>query len=651
MRLPRSAAVIGASLTAGILAFAPLCFLIWQRKTFGVHTGAIVLAALLWLGAFSLILFMAQMVSRAFTQGSRIPLLLIAGLAGVQTATFILIYGGSYYSNRLWGDNLTYYVAETALANPDVLLHFLGIGSRSAFTAYILPAAAAALAIVLAAGWLFLVRWFFAQPGRNFGSVSSLGFVGSFGFCAALSLVLVTYAPRATKGEPLLDFFGASPARNLLDWDNDRIAAALDSRRSEIEYPPQRTDIPRKNVVIILSDSIRADHLDIYGYPRPTTPFLSELVASKRAVAIDTMLSTCSESYCGIASMLASLPFNKLSPQNFKLNSVLKRAGYRVSYYLSGDHRGWRYLWDFYGHDIDDMRDCVARACKDHHDDRELIDDLKQVEASDGRPRFFFFFLMSTHRVGTKFPEYQRFKPVWNDIELIAKKKLERPKSFDAHGVPVYRAMTAGELDALSNTYDNGIVQADAMEREIFSVLEEKGYLRDSIVLFSSDHGESLGESGHVSHGMFLYQRDIRVPLIIYDQDLTAYQDRAYGTQIDFAPTILDRLGLPIPTSWAGVPLTKPGVARSSLHQIRNRERPCAASIRHTGDSFVKYIRCRGPDQRLSEELFDLRQDPGETRNIIEFADAGQIAGFRAETARLIDDAVCSGTAYYCERR
>lgn len=651
MRLPQNAAALGACLVAGLLAFAPLSFLIWHRKTFGVHTGSLVLSALLWIGAFAMTVLTAQLVSRAVSRNSRIPLLVVAGLTALQTATFALIYVGSYYSNLLWGDNLTTYVAETAVANPDVLLNFLGISIDPKFAHLVLPVGAGVIVLALALVWLVVIRVFVTRSERGFADISPLRPMSLFAVCGIASALLLFFAPRATQGEPVLDFFGAAPSRNLLDWDNDRIEAALASRRDELGYPQQRTDLPRKNVVIILSDSIRADHLDIYGYPRPTTPFLSDLVASKRAVAIDTMLSTCSESYCGIASMLASQPFNKLSPQNFKLNSVLKRAGYRISYYLSGDHRGWRYLWDFYGNDIDDMRDCVARACKDHHDDAELIADLKNVEPFDGRPRFFFFFLMSTHRVGTKFPEYQRFKPVWNDIELIAKRKLEGPQSFDAHGVPLYRPLTQDELLALSNTYDNGLVQADAMKKQIFSVLEEKGYLRDSIVLFSSDHGESLGENGHVSHGMFLYQKDIRIPLIIYDQDISAYQDTAYGTQVDIAPTILSRLGLPIPSAWAGVPLTKPGSLRSTLHQIRNRERPCAASIRRTEDSFEKYIRCRGPDRRISEEFFDLRRDPSEKANIVDAASPSDLAMFRAETARLVDDAVCSGKEYYCGRR
>lgn len=650
MRLPQTAAVLGAALVAALLAFAPLVFLIWQRATFGVRAGSMVLSALLWIGAFALIVFVAQVVERAVWRHSRIPLLIIAALAALQTAAFALIYVGSYYSNLLWGDSLTIYVAEAAIAKPDVLLNFLGIPSSWGHSRLILSLCIGAFVLTLMLVWLLALRVFIIRSGRSLADTSPLRPMSLFVVCGTVSALLLVFAPHATKGEPLLGFFGAAPSRNVLDWDNDRVVAALAGRKDELEYPPQPPDRPRKNVIVILSDSIRADHLGIYGYPRATTPFLSELVASKRAVAIDTVLSTCSESYCGISSMLASEPFNRVSPQNFKLNSVLKRAGYRVSYYLSGDHRGWQYLWDFYGHDIDDMRDCLVRSCKDTHDDAELIADLKNVEPFDGRPRFFFIFLMSSHTVGTRLPEYQRFKPSWNDVEETARRKLEPPEKFDHYGVPIYRAMTPDAIESLNNNYDNGIVQSDAMVRSIFSVLEQKGYLRDSIAIFSSDHGEGLGERGHVLQGRFLYQKDIRIPLVIYDQDLTAYDGRSYAAQVDIAPTILDRLGLPIPTSWAGVPITKLGPPRTTLHQTRNRERPCAAAVQHSDNAFLKYIRCWNADRRVSEELFDLRRDPGETQNIINSV-PDSLEGLRSAAAHLVDGAVCSGKSTICERR
>jgi glucan phosphoethanolaminetransferase (alkaline phosphatase superfamily) len=606
-----------------------------------------VIAGLLWLAAFSLSVLAAQLLGRALPRGSRIPGLIIAGSAGLQTAAFLLVYGGSYLSNRLWGDSLTLSIVESAIRNPAALLSFAGIAVSSVVAGLILLVVGGAIVLALAALWCAALRLFSASSEGGLIGASPVHAVVSLACCAVLSVVVIHYAPRAAKGEPILNFFGAAPSRNMLDMDEYRMAAALEARKDQLDYPPQRADVPRKNVVIILSDSIRADHLDVYGYPRKTMPFLSQLVESGRAVAFNTVLSTCSESYCGIASTLASLPFHKLSPQNFKLNSVLKRAGYRVSYFLSGEHRSWGYLWRFYGEDVDDKRDCVARNCTDQNDDAQLLADVRGLEPFDGKPRFFFFFLMSSHRVGTKHPEYEQFQPTRDSAGLLVRRKLERPLSFDAHGVPNYRPMTADEVEGLTNHYDNGLVQSDAMQREIFSVLQEKGYLKDSIVLFSSDHGESLGEDGHVLHGGFLYQRDIHIPLIIYD-DPKAYPDRSYGAQIDIAPTILDRLGLPIPKSWEGVPLTRPTAVRSTVHQMRNRERPCAAAVERSPQSFVKYIRCRGPDHSIGEELFDLREDAGETRNIIALGAPDKIARWRDQIGPLVDDVVCSGAAQYC---
>ncbi len=635
------------------LSFAPLAFFFWHRATFGAHAGAVFLDLLFAICCVSLAVLAGLLVARVVSSGSRLPLLTTVAVAALQSGFFFTVYIGSFYANRFWGDSLTWPVVGSALSRPDVVLDFMAVEGNDR-ASLMLALIGAAVLLSLAAAWLAIGRTMLAALGPDRWRTAPIRqAVGSLAVALGLSVMIVTYVPTATHGEPVLEFFNASPSRNLLDWDNDRVLAALNSRQSELNYPPVRKDTPRKNVVIIYADSWRADRLGVYGYPRPTTPFLSEIVAQKKAVAVDLAFATCAESYCGIGSTLASLPYNKLSPESFKLNSVLKRAGYRVSYYLAGDHRTWRYLWDFYGNDIDDMRDCTNRQCHDPVSDAELVADFEKMEPFDGQPRFIFVFLMSTHILGTKLDQFQKFQhltPLISDVGVVASRALEKPQSFDGFGVPNYRPMTTAEVEALSNRYDDGSMQADAMIRRMFSALDDKGYLKNSMVVIGSDHGDGLGERGHVAHGRFLYQQEMHVPLIIYDSEASAYPDLSFAAQIDIAPTILDRVGLPIPSSWEGVPLTRPMATRSTLHQTRFRPRPCAGAVQRLGDEVRKYIRCRTEDGRLSEELFDLKDDPSESRNLIGTASAADLAKFRGETARLVDGAVCSGEAYYCER-
>ena len=112
--------------------------------------------------------------------------------------------------------------------------------------------------------------------------------------------------------------------------------------------------------------------------------------------------------------------------------------------------------------------------------------------------------------------------------------------------------LTSRDLEAVSNRYDNGVLQTDFMIMKIFDALMKKGYLDDSIVVIIGDHGDGLGEHGHVGIPVICIKGTFRVPLLIYENVISGYKNGVYATQIDVAPTIVDRLGLKIPGGWRG---------------------------------------------------------------------------------------------------
>ena len=187
------------------------------------------------------------------------------------------------------------------------------------------------------------------------------------------------------------------------------------------------------------------------------------------------------------------------------------------------------------------------------------------------------------------------------------------------------------EFAALSNRYDNGVLQSDDYMRRIFATLDAKGYLANSIVVILGDHGDSLGEKGHIGHTRFLYQEDIRIPLLIYDQDVSRYQNANFATQADIAPTILQRLGLRVPSGWSDHSLLQPARERISLHQTRRGKESCYAAVRFTPESLHKYMRCDGASGGHGELLYDLRLDPTEQKNLIESGDVALIAKLRGQ--------------------
>ena len=633
-----------AILATLLIAGAPLAFLHVNRTAFALPQVAINFSWLAILAGFTSVAGAFVLLRRLIVGRTtrRVVLALFAVINAIATALVAVAYVGSKFSNKAWGDNLTFQIVVEVARHPFSSLDLIGTPADSKP----LIVGGLALAIMLFLGLLAALHAFILtelgrlsrHDGKRFGLGDAIG-LGLFTFAVVaggMCLNIGLTKPDRLAGEPLMSFVGLSSTSNLMTYDSERVLAALQDRESDVSYRVPEA-FERKNVVLIFSDGVRADRLEAYGYGRSTTPFLSSLYASGKIAKVEMAVSPCSESFCGIAAALASRYYHQLSDENLKLNTLLKKAGYRISYILSGDHRGWPFLWSFYGKDIDKLINVSSM------DDRELISEFAEAEFSNNTPHFMFFFLMSTHVLGKKFPEFEHYMPANFDLALVWKLLSQKPIAFDSHGVALYPPLEQKDLEALSNRYDNGLLQTDAMIHDIFSSLDRKGLLKNSIVIIVADHGESLGEHGHVVHARFLYQKDVRIPLLIYDDDLSRYQNREFATLVDIAPTIVDRLGLPVPKSWQGVPLSRPSGQRTVLHQTRWREKPCAGVIKKGDGLLKKYIRCRWEGRSDSEEVFDLVADPDELVNIVATTPSVELSGFRSQTTPRLKRIVLSG--------
>jgi arylsulfatase A-like enzyme len=374
-----------------------------------------------------------------------------------------------------------------------------------------------------------------------------------------------------------------------------RHAVAERDEALRASYPRRVPKARRKNVVLIIVDSLRADRMQAYGYPRPTTPFLSRLVRSGRMKKVESAFSTCSESFCGITSTLAAREFRDISARTFQLQDVLRDEGYQTWFLLSGNHSAWNGLPHFYHAAEDRFFDGARTERYSMDDDRLVLEGLERVPpASADHPAFFYLHLMSTHYLGVQFPESHVFT---------------RPDDQVSPGLEPYKILS---LLNKPDRYDDKVRQADEMIRQLLARLAAKGYLDDAIVVVTGDHGEGLGER-HWAHGWNLYNEDIRIPLLLYDVPAASYPDLSFGVQVDIAPTILDRLRLPIPASWQGESLLAPAHQRFTYHQtyfVPNRY----AVLYRRDRALFKFI---ATPQYGKEELYDLRQDPGEAHDLV----------------------------------
>jgi glucan phosphoethanolaminetransferase (alkaline phosphatase superfamily) len=414
-----------------------------------------------------------------------------------------------------------------------------------------------------------------------------------FGLCyATLTWGIASRDNLMWTYEPVANFF--RPDGYAFEPSARRAAMAARDNVLHAAYPRQVPNAHRKNVVLIIVDSLRADRMQVYGYPRATTPFLSQLVQTGCMKKVEMAFSTCSESFCGITSTLASREFRDISAPTFQLQDVLRDEGYRTWFLLSGNHTSWNGLQFFYRADEGTLFDGTQTQRYTMDDDRLVLEGLERVPPASRQPAFFYFHLMSTHFLGVEFDESHVFT---------------RPDDRVSPGLQPFKM---ANLLNKPDRYDDKVLQADGVIHQIFDALTAKHYLDDATVVIIGDHGEGLGER-HWAHGWDLHNEDIRIPMLIYDVPTAAYPDLSFAAQVDVAPTILDRLGLPIPASWQGQSLLAPTPKRFTYHQtyfFPNRY----AVIDRDDPALFKFI---STPQYGKEELYDLRKDGGEARNLV----------------------------------
>lgn len=552
-------------------------------------------------------------------RSSRFARLALALVPATGFSLLVTLYFANYVANSLWGNNVNYDLASQYLFGGGIFQGELQLLPTRAYLAW----AACLLAIfsihLALAGPLFKSLEELFLPGgrlslfrdRRRALKSAAGVLAGFlllGFIGFQSTnVESPYRDRVLLREPVVSLFTNRSGLNDFIGYKVRTALEQEAKHSRASYPAGQS-FEKRNVVIILVDSLRADHMQTYGYERPTTPFLTGLVKAGRVKQVEIATSACADTNCGVLAVLASRNLRKQIPQSFKLHELLYDQGYKVHFILSGNHH-WYDLKSSYGTSFTSYFDGSLSKKFDWNDDRVIFEGLEQAPDFSGEPAFFYFHLMSLHSTGVKHEEHSKYRPAKNWIEF-----------------------SRGEFDSASvtNYYDNGVIQTDAIIKGIFEGLERKGYLDKSIVLILSDHGEGLGQKDHALYGHvnYLYQESIRIPLLIYDDPQAKYDELKYATQIDVAPTVVDRLGLEAPSCWQGRSLLDPGGSQYSFHQTATSF-PSYAVIYRTDRAIYKYLRQHGQ----GEALYELVSDPGEKHNLIETGDQAIITHMREKLA------------------
>jgi arylsulfatase A-like enzyme/Tfp pilus assembly protein PilF len=352
--------------------------------------------------------------------------------------------------------------------------------------------------------------------------------------------------------------------------------------------------LAKSNVLLVTIDTLRADRVGAYS-GRTLTPTLDALAARgvrfARAWAhVPMTLPAHTSILTGLIPPTHGVRNNgatALAGGTPTLASLLHDAGYRTG--------------AFVGAFVLDARFGLSRGF-DTYDDRV---------GSETGPITFAFAERTADRVAALAGDW-----IINPESQIPNPE-SRPTSpwfawihlFDPHAP--YRAPEQRAADP----YDNEVAFADAQLGVLLDRLRAAGQLDSTLVAVLADHGESLGEHGEATHGLFAYDATLRIPLIVAGPSIRPAVVDAAAAQADVTPTLLDLLGVNPPSRVDGHSLLPAMRGESVPDRPIYFEALDAYLTRHwaplTGvvSNGWKYIDL--PDA----ELYDLAQDPGELRN------------------------------------
>jgi len=310
------------------------------------------------------------------------------------------------------------------------------------------------------------------------------------------------------------------------------------------------------NVIFYAMDSLRADHVHAFGYPRSTTPVIDR-VASEGA-AFSHCYAQCGWTAPSGASLLSGvypsatgihMMRDPLNPDIPWLPEILKAQGYQTVAFsavyqvskLRGFDRGFDAFHDLFKN-AETIKRCQDRDLDARGDDYCLplsedlhLQALKWLDESR-RPDDPFFMLLWSIDTHEPFRQPQRY-----NVDVDPKYR----GSIDGRGRPYRWIRNGRDLQQVIDLYDGSLRYQDEKLGELIEELRTRGVLDDTLIVLFGDHGEMFFEHGIAGHGKFPWEEMMRVPLIMRAPSALPAGMRCDEVvqTIDVAPTVLDLAG------------------------------------------------------------------------------------------------------------
>jgi len=373
---------------------------------------------------------------------------------------------------------------------------------------------------------------------------------------------------------------------------------------------PGAAPLRSPNVILIVIDTLRADHLGAYGYARKTSPHIDALAAEslvyERAIspapwttpAVGALLTSLYPTTLGIDNRQSSL-----AEEHLLLSEVLQRRGWATGAVVSHHFCSSRWNFDqgfdaFDESNVQGHRAVTSPAVTDRG--------LEFITARQGEPFFLWLHYFDPHvayveHEGQGFADGGAYQgPIVSGQDF---KTLRAMQS----------SITPADLGELQRLYDSEIAFTDRAVGRLLEGLKAGGLYDDAIVILTADHGEEFLERGSLGHAKTVYQELIHVPLMIKLPGVEPRRITEPVGLVDIYPTLLEFLEEPVPDGLAGRSLLPEALgAAGGRHPVFSETRR-GGDLRAVIDGDAKLVVDR---RSRRSEFYRLDSDPAERHDL-----------------------------------
>ncbi len=397
--------------------------------------------------------------------------------------------------------------------------------------------------------------------------------------------------------------FSAAVSRHIIDWETERkfTGKGLGERKPILlEKTAEKREF---NVLVVVFESLRKQNLEAYGYKRKTTPNFTQFAKDHPSefFVFKHPYTVSSTTMLAVPAVLSGIaPYQ--DPKIFYSQPILwdfaKMLNYR-NFFASSHSLEWYRFDRFYKNEKVDQLWCKETSGKPFFNDLG-VDDKYTIEHVNSLIR------------------KKSEKPFFGIVQLNS--------THYPYNVPKEFVKWSGSF---LDEYDNAILYQDYVIGKLFSQLKKSGKLDNTVIIFTSDHGESLKDHHNIGHVDSYYAETISVPLMLYlPSGIAAHLDRKVlrenrsktTSNIDVAPTVISLLGLTgnkevaaLMNNYTGYSLfTKIPKNRALITMNNNKIARFKVGISIVRGNFHYIHRTNIVPNR--EEIYDIKKDKKEER-------------------------------------